>query len=703
MSDKAAGLFLPAVIFAFIFGLVLAALILPRLDESQVYMVLGLGIFILFGIGFVFNPGVKARFTASKRVAEDVQVMMSSNPAHRISMEDAAGMQELSEAINTFADRHQDMLDSQADRIEQANATVEDEKNKLATLISELTEGVIVCNNEGRILLYNNVAALLLGREIAEASDGEQSGFVGLGRSVFSLIDRNVITDVLDNLDHHFQTTNTYEAVQFVTVAANGQLIRAKMSPIITPQNEMRGFILNLDDVTQQAQVNYQRYRFINSLVERTRLSLANIRAAIETIQQYPEMEAAKRGQLQNIIQEETLLLSDKLTDSTTGEAADLNMIDWRMEELLGTDLLWAVQHSLQSRLNISVEVENHQGKLWLKVDGYAIVLAMSYIMGRLKEEYGIDAATLRLKNAGHLAALDLVWLAGKTDLADLWAWQYQELTSGVSLIPISISDVAEAHGGEVWYQEDAETDTTYFRLLLPTTRPKPERDVRVVHTSRPEFYDFDLFFWADKNPELDKTQLIDLTYTVFDTETTGLNPSQGDEIISISAVRIVNGRLLRQETFDQLVDPHRRLSPKTVEITGISANMLEGQPTIDKVLPAFYEFAKDTVLVAHNAAFDMRFFQLKEQTTGVKFSNPVLDTLLLSAVTHPHQTDHRLEVIAERLGVNVIGRHTSLGDAIVTGEAYLKLVQLLTNKEITTLAQARNAAQETYFARIDY
>jgi DNA polymerase-3 subunit epsilon len=69
------------------------------------------------------------------------------------------------------------------------------------------------------------------------------------------------------------------------------------------------------------------------------------------------------------------------------------------------------------------------------------------------------------------------------------------------------------------------------------------------------------------------------------------------------------------------------------------------------KVLPAFHAFSEDTVLVAHNAAFDMRFLQLKEESTGIRFSQPVLDTLLLSAVIHPSQESHRLEAICERMG----------------------------------------------------
>jgi len=154
---------------------------------------------------------------------------------------------------------------------------------------------------------------------------------------------------------------------------------------------------------------------------------------------------------------------------------------------------------------------------------------------------------------------------------------------------------------------------------------------------------------------------------------------------------------------FEQLVDPQRPLNPASAKVHGIDAAALAGQPKIEAVLPQFHRFCEDTVLVAHNAAFDMRFLELKEISAGVRFDQPVLDTLLLSAVVHPDFDDHRLESIAERLGVPVIGRHTALGDAWVAGEVLLRLLALLGERGITTLGQALDASRETYYARLRY
>jgi DNA polymerase-3 subunit epsilon len=98
-----------------------------------------------------------------------------------------------------------------------------------------------------------------------------------------------------------------------------------------------------------------------------------------------------------------------------------------------------------------------------------------------------------------------------------------------------------------------------------------------------------------------------------------------------------------------------------------------------------------------------MKMFKVKEKQTGIRLMNPVLDTLLLSAVLHPVHARHDMESIAERLGINIIGRHTALGDAIATAEIFLKLLPLLNSNGVLTLGDAVKASKKSYYARLKY
>jgi DNA polymerase-3 subunit epsilon len=137
--------------------------------------------------------------------------------------------------------------------------------------------------------------------------------------------------------------------------------------------------------------------------------------------------------------------------------------------------------------------------------------------------------------------------------------------------------------------------------------------------------------------------------------------------------------------------------------IHGITDSMLLSQPTIDLVLPAFHDFCADTVLVGHNVAFDMRFLELKEAALGVRFDQPVLDTLLLSAVAHPNQQSHSLEAIMQRLGIQMEQRHNALADATATAQVFMRLLPALAEQGVVTLRQALAASQKTYFAQVKY
>jgi DNA polymerase-3 subunit epsilon len=331
------------------------------------------------------------------------------------------------------------------------------------------------------------------------------------------------------------------------------------------------------------------------------------------------------------------------------------------------------------------------------------MVQAVCSLANRLKSECGVREVAFAVGTAGRHAQFSLTWAGARLSSSTVQSWDGSALATGGESSALTFREVLSRHHGEAWYEFDPASSRSFFKVLLPLAEPEKAAASAPPRPSRPEYYDFDLFHQSGQTRELDDRLLKDLSYTVFDTETTGLEPSAGDEIIAIGAVRIVNTRLLSGEVFDQLIDPRRPLQPASMKIHGIRPEMLQGQPTIARVLPAFHKFCEDTVLVGHNVAFDMRFLQLKEETLGVRFAHPVLDTLLLSALLHENLASHQLEAVAGRLGVNTAGRHSAVGDAIMTGKVFLRMIPLLSERGIVTLKQARDASERTYYARLRY
>jgi DNA polymerase-3 subunit epsilon len=459
-----------------------------------------------------------------------------------------------------------------------------------------------------------------------------------------------------------------------------------------------------LDNVTREFEQDSERDRLLHGLTEASRGSLANLQAAVEILD-HADLDAPTRERFLAVVRDETAAMSRRIQELATRSASGL-ATRWPLEEMRGADFVVAAQRRIEAQLSLRPRADDVDAALWLKLDSFSLLLGLAYLADRLRDEHDVRDLRLRLAraDAGH-AHLDLVWVGRAMSTETVMSWEMDPMRIGAESSPLTLREVVQRHGGEFWFERDRVRHQAFFRFLLPLASEKAELDAAtfVRIDSRPEYYDFDLFRASESTRALDERRLVEVAYTIFDTETTGLEPSAGDEIIQIGAVRVVNGKVLRAESFEQLVDPRRKIPAASIPIHGIEPSMVAGQPTIDVVLPAFHAYAHDTVLVAHNAAFDMRFLQIKEQATGVRFDQPVLDTLLLSAVVHPNQESHKLEAIAERLDVPVIGRHTALGDAIVTAEVFLKLIPLLADQGIHTVGQAREASQKTYFARIKY
>ena len=170
-------------------------------------------------------------------------------------------------------------------------------------------------------------------------------------------------------------------------------------------------------------------------------------------------------------------------------------------------------------------------------------------------------------------------------------------------------------------------------------------------------------------------------TYVVYDVETTGLSAVY-DRIIELAGVKVKNGEII--DRFESFANPHHPLSQTTIQLTGITDEMVQDAPEIEDVLKDFYEWSKDCIFVAHNASFDIGFLNAGyKQIQYEKVSNPVIDTLELARFILPELKNHRLNTLCKHFDIELTQHHRAIYDAEATGYLFWKLLQLVQEKEI--------------------
>ncbi len=663
--------------------------------------------------------------TPSVRLAEEAQILLRTDVVRELAPAGNPETRALAKLFNQLVEQRETLRREMDGKVQAAAQRIEEEKSRLAALMAELTQSVVVCNLDGRILLYNQRARAQFrdlvpagqagapGQAGPSAQPAAGAGLLGLGRSIHDLFERQLVEHALENVRQRMRRGAPQPSAQFVTITPAGQLLRVQLAPVrpaagSAADQDIAGYVLMLDDAMPDYQQVAERDRALQALTEGSRASLASIQAALEMLD-FPDLEPAMRERFLRVVRDEAQAMGERLKPLVS-EASERLSSRWPMEDMLGSDFVTAALRRIEQQTGLSVRAAELDPAAWLRIESFSLLQALIYLAARLQDEFAVRFVQLRLQPVPSGTArvhLDLLWVGPAISTETVMGWELDPVRIGQEAYSFSVRDVVERHGGALWFERDRASHLSFFRFLLPGVSPRqaavPPEAGPAEPAGRPEFYDFDLFSRSEQASALDDRPLLDLVYTVFDTETTGLNPAGGDQILQIGAARIVNGKLLRQETFDQLVDPQCLIPPAGIPIHGISQDMVRGQPTIGQVLPAFHTFARDTVLVGHNAAFDMRFLQLLEADTGIAFDQPVLDTLLLSALVHPSQESHRIEAIAQRFNLEVQGRHNALGDALVTAEIFLRLIPLLAEKGIHTLGQARAAAQQTYYARLKY
>ena len=177
----------------------------------------------------------------------------------------------------------------------------------------------------------------------------------------------------------------------------------------------------------------------------------------------------------------------------------------------------------------------------------------------------------------------------------------------------------------------------------------------------------------------------LDGEYVAFDFETTGLY-ARRDKIIEIGAVRMKNGREIAR--FQTFVDPEQHLEKRTIDLTGITDDMLKGAPKLAQALPKFLEFINGSVLVAHNADFDRTFLQHACNQVGCDYNLTTVDTLTIAQNLLPNLGKYTLDTVAKHFELMDFQHHRAGDDALICGKIMEKLVELLKQRGITDIQQ---------------
>ena len=214
--------------------------------------------------------------------------------------------------------------------------------------------------------------------------------------------------------------------------------------------------------------------------------------------------------------------------------------------------------------------------------------------------------------------------------------------------------------------------------------------------------YGVEAYLAPDRTPVVSFPRSQDLanaTYCVLDLETTGFS-FRTEKITEIGIMKIKNGEVL--DEFSCFVNPEKPIPQRVVEVTNITDDMVKDAETIDKVFPKMMEFIGDSILVAHNADFDIGFLKYNAKELGYTLNNTYLDTLRLAKELFPDYKKYKLGIIAENLGIKVEVAHRALDDVDTTVKVFNVMVDMLKEKGAKKIEDIdRLCAGSTDFKRL--
>lgn len=610
------------------------------------------------------------------KIRRGAEIVARINLDHRIELETGDELEDLAREFNHMAGNLGKVYEEQEGRIRDATQTLQEERNRLATVLRTMVDGVVAANEAAETILMNPQARIVLDLEYTS----------GIGTPLSRILPGDRLNFHLKRVrQKRDQGREPVEEVLFPL--RNGKLLKGSLSVIPGSGGERCGFLLVFRDMAASSGQSKTPEDTLREMPQLLRGPLATSSALIETLQRHRNMPDEKQQSFLSALAEEINRLNVRITaiEEAAGSARSARWpsIPSDPRQLLREALLpypeTGTDFDDEATTFPAVLVEPFS---WVAALDCVLQWIISYDRQQLK-----ISANLRIEE-NTVVTTFRVCGPFKGNPAEL---ELQQVCP-TGEMPIPLGEAVRQNRGEMWTRISEEC--LEVRLALMQSGKACEEDhSEGLRDGEPEFYDFDLFLPRPVVERADQLQsdLGDLEYVVFDTETTGMRLSEGDKVISISGVRIRRGRIQNAETFHSLVNPGRPIPAESIRFHHIEDHMVADAPYISQVYPQFAEFVGDSILVAHNAAFDRKCLEMAAAEAGLPLmDNPVLDTLFLSYGLHEGTEGHGLDAMAERMGITIEGRHTSLGDARATAKIFLGLISLLPGRGVRTLADAK-------------
>lgn len=634
-----------------------------RADDGIQEALMIAGLVSLFGIvglavwvGYLFDMNVARPILA---LSAELHTRAKSEVSVDIDKGTARYLGALAPAAQAIHEALEDTRESLESALAEKLAVMTRDKALLEALLRELKDAVLVVSADGRILMYNRAAVALLGP-------------LGLDRPLSQVVPTEPVMSAVAHLETAPHWDKTAHAGFLTAAKRDGRILAGAVSNVSFSEDRI-GHVLMFRDRTDDLRVHGELEHLLRQMIEAVRRPASAIAAMLDVVEQVPDMQGDRRSEIRDAMRSELSRLSNAIETASEGEARAYRAM-WPIRDVSVGQIFKAMDLHLPEAVS-----SRDEGEV-VTCDGFAITEVLSNVVHSMMAEAGRSNPRMYAEAQDNEVLLCIAWDGKQVPIAELEQWLDHPIAPAYGRY--TGRDALVAHKTDMWVENAEDGPRIVLPLKNGTASGQDAPDLPF------EFYDFNLT--AKIDAELEDRPLRDVPYIVFDTETTGLDTNR-DEVVQISAVRILGGRLLGGENFDQLVNPGRAIPKASEEIHGISDQMVSDAPPFSEVADHFKTYCDGSVLVAHHAAFDMAFLGRLKAAGGPAIDNAALCTARLSLQLFPHEADHTLDGLAKRFGIQIPSekRHTALGDSIATAEVLLKMLPLLEERGVTTLRDA--------------